>query len=472
MNLGQEDEYTEFKKTTSELKEGMESIAAILNKHGKGVLYFGVNPDGEVCGQDVSESTLRKISQAIGNSIDPTIYPIVAHEKTPDGRDYVKVAFSGDDGPYTCNGKYRIRRADEDVIMSPSQLRHHFKEAENRVNPWDGRISDKTVDDADEDTLRKFVERGQKEGRIPFPYTNAKEVLERLGLLEGDNLRNAAAVLFCPSIYTGIKMGILASHARTDILDLKQEAGIFFDLIDKGEYYIISNIRNRVDTSTGGPSPVYFEIPRAAIREALMNAFAHRDWQTYDAVVVDIYSDAVEITSPGWFIEGQDPDRHLSGEDNSSISRNPLISRTLYRSGDIEAYGTGIKRIKESCDAANIRVEYVRVPSGTKLVFHRNDAFAQVSPGDTVPDVTVNDTVNVTVKNPQTPLRGKDSRNAKILELIARDSGITAEEIAETTAASVRTVRRALKELQDNGKLLREGSDKAGRWIVVESKEQ
>ncbi|WP_255464123.1 MULTISPECIES: Fic family protein [unclassified Adlercreutzia] len=90
-----------------------------------------------------------------------------------------------------------------------------------------------------------------------------------------------------------------------------------------------------------------------------------------------MYSDAVEILSPGWFIKGQDPDKHLSGESKSSITRNPLISKTLYRSGDIEAYGTDIKRIKDLCDDAGIEVEYVRTVDGTNLVFHRNDPFGQ-----------------------------------------------------------------------------------------------
>ena len=230
MNLGHEDEQREFKKSTSELKEGVASIAAILNKHGSGELYFGVRKDGEVCGQDVSESTLREISQAIGNHIEPSIYPSVTHEKTPDGKDYVKVAFEGASAPYSCGGKYRIRVADEDVLMRPEELRAQFREAENRINPWDGRVSDKAIADVDEETLRKFIERGRKKGRIPFEFTDAKDALERLGLLAGDNLLNAAVVLFCPSRYTGLKMGILASHARTDILDLKQEAGVFFDL--------------------------------------------------------------------------------------------------------------------------------------------------------------------------------------------------------------------------------------------------
>lgn len=77
MNLGHETEQIEFKKMTSELKEAAVSVAAILNKHGRGMLYFGVRPDGEVCGQDVAESTLREVSQAIGCSIEPRIHPTV-----------------------------------------------------------------------------------------------------------------------------------------------------------------------------------------------------------------------------------------------------------------------------------------------------------------------------------------------------------------------------------------------------------
>ena len=60
MKIGIENEKLEFKKTTAELKEGVISMAAILNKHGSGELYFGILPDGTVNGQTVSEKTLRK----------------------------------------------------------------------------------------------------------------------------------------------------------------------------------------------------------------------------------------------------------------------------------------------------------------------------------------------------------------------------------------------------------------------------
>ena len=65
MNLGKENETLEFKKTTGELKAAMISISSILNKHGIGTLYFGVKPDGEACGQEVSESSLRDVSRSL-----------------------------------------------------------------------------------------------------------------------------------------------------------------------------------------------------------------------------------------------------------------------------------------------------------------------------------------------------------------------------------------------------------------------
>ena len=53
INIGSETEQIEYKKSIGELKEAMFSIVAILNKHQKGELYFGVKNDGTVIGQEV-----------------------------------------------------------------------------------------------------------------------------------------------------------------------------------------------------------------------------------------------------------------------------------------------------------------------------------------------------------------------------------------------------------------------------------
>ncbi len=72
-----ETETVELKTSTSELKEAVISIAAILNKHGKGKLYFGVNDHGLVIGQSIGKNTLRDVTEAISAHIEPKLFPRV-----------------------------------------------------------------------------------------------------------------------------------------------------------------------------------------------------------------------------------------------------------------------------------------------------------------------------------------------------------------------------------------------------------
>ena len=74
MNIGRETETIEFKKTTSETKEGIISISSILNKHGKGTLYVGVKDNGDVVGQDIGKDTLRFLSRDIARNINPACW--------------------------------------------------------------------------------------------------------------------------------------------------------------------------------------------------------------------------------------------------------------------------------------------------------------------------------------------------------------------------------------------------------------
>lgn len=100
MNFGKENENIEFKKTTNEIKESMDSISAILNKHGIGTIYFGIKPNGEASGQDVSESSLRDISRTIYESIKPQIYPAIT-KVVVENKHIIKVEFIGDAMPYS-----------------------------------------------------------------------------------------------------------------------------------------------------------------------------------------------------------------------------------------------------------------------------------------------------------------------------------------------------------------------------------
>lgn len=185
-NKFQEDEITELKKSTSELKEAIISIVSILNKHRNGKLYFGIKDDGTVVGQEVSGKTLRYISEVISNKIEPKIYPKISNVKIED-KDCILVEFEGEDVPYFADGRSYIRVSDRDQKLSISEMRKIFLKTENESESWDSRISDKTIEDVNEEILKDYIERANKAKRIPFQYTNKEDVLNKLGLLRRIN---------------------------------------------------------------------------------------------------------------------------------------------------------------------------------------------------------------------------------------------------------------------------------------------
>ena len=119
MNIGYETESMEFKKTTSELKEGVISLSSMLNKNGFGTLYFGVKNDGEAVGQEIGDQTLRDVSRIIAQYIKPQVVPSITLELV-DGKNVIKVEAEGSEKPYSAYGRYYIRSADEDREMEPA----------------------------------------------------------------------------------------------------------------------------------------------------------------------------------------------------------------------------------------------------------------------------------------------------------------------------------------------------------------
>ena len=112
-----ESETVELKKSLAELKQGLVSMAAILNKHQAGTLWFGVRNNGAIAGIDANEKTLRDLSQSIAAHIEPKIFPRIS-EVTIDGKQCIKIEFAGDDTPYFAYGRAFMRVADEDRQLS------------------------------------------------------------------------------------------------------------------------------------------------------------------------------------------------------------------------------------------------------------------------------------------------------------------------------------------------------------------
>ena len=381
MNFRLETETIEYKKSTSELKAAMDSIVAILNKHNKGILYFGIKNNGEVIGQHVSEKTLRDISQSIANHIEPKIYPNINVVKLGD-LSVITVEFEGYDTPYLSYGVGKIRVADEDRSMDAKELVKYIKNKTNESN-WETQVSDQNINSINVEYLKKYFSNAKKAKRINFEFSDVKSSLDKLSLIKDDKLLNAGMVLFSESLYSELQMAVFASDQRLSFLDIDRKRGNIFDLVNTAEDYIKRNINWRVEFDGSMERKEIPEIPIEAIREALINSFAHKDYGTCQTNEVAVYKDRVEIYNPGTFPDEHSPEDYINGN-LRSIRRNPLIASILYYSKDMESFGTGLKRISDLCKKANCKYEFEKQKYGFVVKFFRSNLYGIIQ--DTIQD--------------------------------------------------------------------------------------
>ena len=99
------------------------------------------------------------------------------------------------------------------------------------------------------------------------------------------------------------------------------------------------------------------ELPEEAIREAVVNAVAHRDYRSTANIQICLFSDRLEITSPGGLPAGMTE----SDLGIKSIPRNPLLFSMLHRMEVVERIGSGIRRIRDLCHTQGIPVPIINV---------------------------------------------------------------------------------------------------------------
>ncbi len=451
-----ENEVIEFKKTTGELKEGIISIASILNKHQNGKLYFGIKDNGDIIGQDVSSKTIREVSKSISENIEPKIYPIVDKIKLDD-KECILVEFEGDDIPYLAFGRAYMRVGDEDRQLSMKEIRNIILKDENETGKWENKVSDYTTKDIDEELLKEFIEKGIKAKRINFPYTNKEEILKKLSLVNKNNkLLNAGYILFAKEVKLEMQMAIFATETKLTFLDIDQVFGNIFELIEIGEGYIRKNIKWPVNFKSGNLERVEIpEIPLEAIREAIINSLIHRDFKNPKSNEVAIYKDRVEIFNPGEFPEGFKPEDFIEGQ--GSIPRNPLIANTLYLSKDIEKWGSGFRRITEACQKSNTKVKFEIRKNGFMVIFYRKTDEELLELTGEIKSNSASDTKNGT----------QIDTEKLVLSLLEKTPNITQKELSEKTNISLRTIKRIMQQLKEKDIIERVGSDRKGYWRIL-----
>jgi ATP-dependent DNA helicase RecG len=194
------------------------------------------------------------------------------------------------------------------------------------------------------------------------------------------------------------------------------------------------------------------EIPVEAVREIVVNSFAHADYRGISENEIDITPTRVEIYNPGAFPAGLSPEM-FARQRIRSMPRNKVILTTLYKSKDVEVFGSGFRKVYALCDKYDIKVESGFENDGFSFVFYRDTHQRHV-------------TQNVTISVTDQDKDAKIPTDARVYLLLKEDPAQTRESLAQKTGRTVRTIQRALDKLSREGRIQRIGSNKTGYWEI------
>ena len=284
-----------------------------------------------------------------------------------------------------------------------ASLIRHLEEMEYiRTVPFDMAINkEATMDDLSVSKIRDFVALARLKRGFPLTAEKTPEtILTHLNLLKGDKVTNAAILLFGKEpqrFFMASEVKCAHFHGRTitkPIPSYQVYKGDVFQLVDQAVDFVLSKINMAVGTRDENVQvAINYEIPRAAVAEAIVNAIAHRDYTSNGSVQVMLFKDRLEVWNPG-----QLPSELTIAklrEPHNSVPVNLLLAEPMYFAGYIERMGTGTGDIIQWCREAGIEKDPVFEQDEIfKTIIWKKDEIDQAS--DQVSDqVTVQPTVQV-----------------------------------------------------------------------------
>ena len=351
-----ETETVEFKKSTAQIRRAMETLCGMLNGHGGRVL-FGITPQGQIVGQVVSDKTLREVADLL-RRFEPPATIAQTRIDLGAGKEVLVLEAQPDPvrRPYVFDGR-PYQRVGPTTSVMPQETNHRLlaERPDSRIR-WETLTAEGyDLADLDQEEILRTVRLGISAGRLPeLTGSDIPDILDRLGLLKDGRLNNAAIVLFGTSFLPDypqcqLRMARFRGVDKSEFFDQRQIEGHAFALLNEAMLFLRRHL-----PVAGRIVPGLFEredeplFPLESLREALVNAFCHRDYTIAGgAVSLAIYDDRLEIWSDGALPLGLTPD-DLKRE-HPSKPRNPLIAKVFYLRGIIERWGRGTQKIVELC---------------------------------------------------------------------------------------------------------------------------
>ena len=479
-----ESKKVEFKETLPNRSENYaKTVVAYSNSQGGQIVFGVVDDTREVVGIDEADlfQTMDAIANAISDSCEPQIIPEI-EPCSIDGKTVIVVTVvPGTQRPYYLKSKGKetgtfVRVGGTTRPASPEKIKE--LEMEGAKISWDEltcigyKVTDKAIKKlcGDMNARRKAMQnaKGLSKPLSAVTRTNLEnwKVLRKTG---DEELASNAFVLLTSDYFPFSKTqcAVFKGKDRAVFLDKREYTGPIYEQIEEAVDFVLRNIRLGAKIK-GLQREESYELPPEAIREMIVNAHCHRNYTAESCVQVAVYDDRLEVTSPGGLYNGLTFEEALQGH---SKLRNRAIANVFSQMGLVEAWGTGLQRIRSAAHeyglldpefietAEMFRVNMYRKDKGEKFgesseKFGESSVKFGESSGKPCSDSDEND--NQVVSDTQ----------GTIIKMIETDNQITSSEMAKRLRLSVRAIEKNIKNLRDRGIIVRHGAARGGYWEV------
>ena len=437
-----ENKTTEFKREYVE--DIKNTIIAFANCDG-GTLYIGVDDDGTVYGVDDVDGTMLRVTNAVRDAVRPDITMFVEFRSdVMDEKPVVCVSVQrGTARPYYLHGKgirpegVYVRQGASTVPATDAAILHMIKDTGGDSYEAARSLNQQL-------TFNKAADFFQKR-KVEFGRTQ----MRTLHLIGEDDMYTNLAFLLSEQCTHMIKLAVFEGSKKSVFKDRRELSGSLLEQLEEAFDYIDRYNRTRAEFS-GLDRLDMRDYPTEAIREALLNAIVHRDYSFSGAALISIFEDRMEFVTIGGLVKGITLDDVKLGV---SVLRNEYLANTFYRLRLIEAYGTGILKINECYDDYAVKPIIETTSNAFKITLPNTNFHAEEQ--KTPDNFKTGSSTSVTKK---------EERMNAVLELCRDKGSVIRSDIEMALGVSQSTAILLLRELTDEGVLMKKGKTKNLRY--------
>ena len=450
--MKQENQNLAYKESWKD--EYLKWICGFANANG-GKIFIGIKDNKQIIGVADSKRLLEEIpnktKDILGIIVD---VKIIKKEK----KEIIEIDIEPHPYPINYKGQYHYRTGSTKQELKGTALDKFLLQKQGKH--WDSVPLPKfKLKDISKNAILYFKQKASNTNRLTnnILAENDKLLLQNLQLIEGEYLKSACALLFYdnPQKYvTGayIKIGFFNTDEELLYQDIVE--GNLFEQAENSMNLLLTKYLKATIDYKGIHRSESFPYPVSAIREALINAIAHKDYSTCNPIQISVYANKIIFYNDGQLPENRTVDTLL--KKHPSKPSNPTISKIFFHSGLIEAWGRGTLKIINECKKYNLPIPIFTCEfSGFIIIF------------DTKNDTKIN---TKGVLNKDFSKMNDTKNDTKLTDLIIGkiilNNLITIEELAIVVQKSRITVTRYINKLKEQKILERVGPANGGYWKI------